>query len=63
MIAPPCSIRDLDKHVRTGIECNRRQVIKEYNNTDKLHPNGAGYKVVADAVDFGLFGARAAAGK
>lgn len=26
-----------------------------YNNTDKLHPNDAGYKAMADAVDLSLF--------
>jgi len=38
-----------------------RQFRQGYNNTDKLHPNDAGYKAMADAVDLSLFTAKAAA--
>lgn len=31
-----------------------------YNNTDKLHPNDAGYKAMADAVDLSIFTAKGA---
>ena len=27
----------------------------EYNNTDHLHPNDAGYKAMADSVDLSIF--------
>ena len=27
----------------------------DYNIRDKLHPNDAGYKAMADAVDLGMF--------
>jgi lysophospholipase L1-like esterase len=32
-----------------------RQFIKAYNNTDRLHPNDAGYKAMADAIDLAMF--------
>jgi lysophospholipase L1-like esterase len=32
-----------------------RQFRAGYNNTDKLHPNDAGYKAMADAIDLSLF--------
>ncbi len=32
-----------------------RQFRAGYNNTDRLHPNDAGYKAMADAVDLSLF--------
>ena len=32
-----------------------RQFKAGYNNTDKLHPNDAGYKAMADAVDLSVF--------
>jgi lysophospholipase L1-like esterase len=37
-----------------------RQFIKAYNNTDRLHPNDAGYKAMADAVDLSMFAAKPA---
>lgn len=41
---------------------NPKQFIKEFNNTDHLHPNDAGYKAMGDSVDLALF-ASAPAGK
>jgi lysophospholipase L1-like esterase len=38
-----------------------RQFRQGYNNTDKLHPNDAGYKAMADAVDLSMFVSKAAA--
>jgi len=38
-----------------------RQFRQGYNNTDKLHPNDAGYKAMADAVDLSMFVAKPAA--
>jgi lysophospholipase L1-like esterase len=38
-----------------------RQFRQGFNNTDKLHPNDAGYKAMADAVDLSLFTAKPAA--
>jgi lysophospholipase L1-like esterase len=29
--------------------------LKEYNNTDHLHPNDAGYKAMADSIDLSMF--------
>ena len=40
---------------------NPRQFREGYNNTDKLHPNDAGYKAMADAVDLSLFVSKPAA--
>lgn len=36
-----------------------RQFKAGYNNTDKLHPNDAGYKAMADAVDLSIFTGKA----
>ncbi|MEO8096422.1 MAG: SGNH/GDSL hydrolase family protein [Acidobacteriota bacterium] len=44
---------DFDKVIRDPED--QRQFIKAYNNTDRLHPNDAGYKAMADAVDLALF--------
>jgi lysophospholipase L1-like esterase len=55
------AVVDFDKVIRDPAD--QRQFIKEYNNTDKLHPNDAGYKAMADAVDLTLFATRRAAGK
>ena len=52
------AVVDFDKVIRDPSD--QRQFIKEYNNTDKLHPNDAGYKAMADAVDLALFGANPA---
>lgn len=35
-----------------------RQFKAGYNNTDKLHPNDAGYKAMADSIDLSMFAAR-----
>jgi lysophospholipase L1-like esterase len=34
---------------------NPTQLLKEFNNTDHLHPNDAGYKAMADSVDLSIF--------
>ena len=44
---------DFDKVIRDPDD--PRQFIKAYNNTDRLHPNDAGYKAMADAVDLSMF--------
>ncbi len=38
-----------------------RQFRQGYNNTDKLHPNDAGYKAMADAIDLSMFVSKPAA--
>jgi lysophospholipase L1-like esterase len=40
-----------------------RQFRDGFNNTDKLHPNDAGYKAMADAVDLSIFAPKAASAK
>ena len=52
------AVVDFDKVIRNPDD--QRQFIKEYNNTDKLHPNDAGYKAMADAIDLTLFAPAAA---
>jgi lysophospholipase L1-like esterase len=47
---------DFDKVIRDPNDL--RQFIKAYNNTDRLHPNDAGYKAMADAVDLSMFAAK-----
>ena len=42
---------------------NPMQFHAGYNNTDKLHPNDAGYKAMAEGVDLGLFTGKPARGK
>jgi lysophospholipase L1-like esterase len=42
---------------------NPRQFREGYNNTDKLHPNDAGYNAMADAVDLSIFAPKAAPAK
>ena len=44
---------DFDKVIRDPND--PRQFIKAYNNTDTLHPNDAGYKAMADAIDLAMF--------
>jgi lysophospholipase L1-like esterase len=44
---------DFDKVIRNPED--PRQFIKAYNNTDRLHPNDAGYKVMADSIDLAIF--------
>jgi lysophospholipase L1-like esterase len=34
---------------------NPKQILREFNNTDHLHPNDAGYKAMADSVDLSIF--------
>ncbi len=38
---------------------NPKQIRRDFNIRDHLHPNDAGYKAMADAIDLGLFGAKA----
>jgi lysophospholipase L1-like esterase len=40
---------------------NPKQILKEFNNTDHLHPNDAGYKAMADSVDLSIFASAPAA--
>jgi lysophospholipase L1-like esterase len=47
------AVVDFDKAVQDP--ANPRQFRAGYNNTDKLHPNDAGYKAMADVVDLSLF--------
>jgi lysophospholipase L1-like esterase len=47
------AVVDFDKVIRDPND--PRQFIKEYNNTDRLHPNDAGYKAMADAIDLTIF--------
>jgi lysophospholipase L1-like esterase len=47
------AVVDFDKVIQDPAD--PRQFIKAYNNTDTLHPNDAGYKAMADAVDLSLF--------
>jgi lysophospholipase L1-like esterase len=49
---------DFDKVIQDPSD--PRQFIKAYNNTDRLHPNDAGYKVMADAVDLSMFASKPA---
>jgi lysophospholipase L1-like esterase len=54
------SVVDFDKVIQDP--ANPRQFRDGYNNTDKLHPNDAGYKAMADAVDLSIFASKPAAG-
>jgi len=38
-----------------------RQILASFNNTDHLHPNDAGYKAMAQAIDLSVFGVKASA--
>lgn len=49
---------DFDKVIRDPND--PRQFIKAYNNTDRLHPNDAGYKAMADAIDLAMFSSKPA---
>ncbi len=40
---------------------NPKQIRADFNIKDHLHPNDAGYKAMADAIDLALFGVKAAA--
>jgi len=46
-------IVDFDQVIRDPAD--QRQFKAGYNDTDKLHPNDAGYKAMADAIDLSLF--------
>ena len=52
------SVVDFDKVIQDP--ANPRQFKDGYNNTDKLHPNDAGYKAMADAVDLSIFASKPA---
>lgn len=41
---------------------NPKQIRADFNIRDHLHPNDAGYKAMADAIDLSLFGVKTAAG-
>jgi lysophospholipase L1-like esterase len=47
------AVVDFDK--ATQDPSNPLQFLAAYNNTDHLHPNDAGYKAMADAVDLKIF--------
>ena len=47
------SVVDFDKVVQDPT--SPRQFRQGFNNTDRLHPNDAGYKAMADAIDLSLF--------
>ena len=49
------SVVDFDKVIQDPAD--PRQFRAGYNKTDKLHPNDAGYKAMADAIDLSLFNA------
>jgi lysophospholipase L1-like esterase len=55
------SVVDFDKVIQDPV--NPRQFRDGYNNTDKLHPNDAGYKAMADAIDLSVFASKPAASK
>jgi lysophospholipase L1-like esterase len=52
------AVVDFDKVIQDP--ASPRQFKDGYNNTDKLHPNDAGYKAMADSVDLSIFTAKAA---
>lgn len=53
------SVVDFDKVIQDPND--PRQFRAGYNNTDRLHPNDAGYKAMADAVDLSMFASKPAA--
>jgi lysophospholipase L1-like esterase len=53
------SVVDFDQVIRDPN--SERQFRQGYNNTDRLHPNDAGYKAMADAIDLSLFASKPAA--
>ena len=55
------AVVDFDQVIRDPND--QRQFKAGYNNTDKLHPNDAGYKAMADAVDLSLFTTPSASAK
>lgn len=46
----------VDYDAATRDPANVKQIRKDYNIMDHLHPNDAGYKAMADAVDLSIFG-------
>ena len=50
------SVVDFDKVIQDPAD--PRQFRAGYNKTDKLHPNDAGYKAMADAIDLSLFNSK-----
>ncbi len=50
------AVVDFDK--ATQNPANPKQIRPDYNIMDHLHPNDAGYKAMADAVDFSIFAPR-----
>ena len=53
------NVVDFDKVIQDPND--PRQFRQGYNNTDKLHPNDAGYKAMADAIDLSIFAPKPAA--
>ncbi|WP_172461915.1 SGNH/GDSL hydrolase family protein [Dyella jiangningensis] len=47
------AVIDFDKAVRDPSQTDR--MLPAYDSGDHLHPNGAGYKAMAEAIDVGLF--------
>ncbi len=45
----------VDFDAATRDPANPKQFLPAYNNTDHLHPNDAGYRAMANAVDIGIF--------
>jgi lysophospholipase L1-like esterase len=50
------AVVDFDKATRDP--ANPQQIRPDYNIMDHLHPNDAGYKAMADAVDLSIFAAK-----
>jgi lysophospholipase L1-like esterase len=50
------AVVDFDK--ATQDPANRKQLNPAYNIMDHLHPNDAGYKAMADAIDLSIFGVK-----
>ena len=51
------SVVDFDKVIQDPAD--PRQFRAGYNNTDKLHPNDAGYKAMAETIDLSMFAPKA----
>jgi lysophospholipase L1-like esterase len=50
------SVVDFDKVIQDP--ANPRQFREGFNNTDRLHPNDAGYQAMADAIDLSMFASK-----
>jgi lysophospholipase L1-like esterase len=50
------SVVDFDKVIQDP--ANPRQFREAFNNTDRLHPNDAGYQAMADAIDLSMFASK-----